>query len=70
MWESKLDQLCSGAVDDVVLTMLGTLRIDVFDCTMGDLDVIDDECGVHSVERQADGTLTIETEQQIAPCGC
>lgn len=66
-FENKFAASCSGTVDEVSVTALGTLRIDVFDANMGDLDVIDDEIGVGSVERRA-GCLQITSEKQVAPC--
>ena len=67
-YENTLSELCTGIVDRVEITMTGTLEIDVFDCSMSDLDVIDAKVGVHSVERKAGGELCIESEQQVAPC--
>jgi len=67
-YENTLAELCTGIVDRVEITMTGTLEIDVFDCSMADMDAIDDEVGVHSVERKAGGELCIESEQQVAPC--
>lgn len=67
--ESELTNVCRGTIDRVELTILGTVEIDVFDCVMSDLDAIDALVGVSSVERNPSGSLTIESGQQIAPCG-
>ena len=67
-YQNKFAARCDGVVDGVLVTALGNLRIDVFDANMHDLDVIDDELGVGSVERNHDGCLEITTEEQVAPC--
>ena len=66
-YRNKFAASCAGTIDMVSVTALGTLRVDVFDATMSDLDVIDNEAGVASVEKRA-GCLRITTEKQVAPC--
>ena len=66
-YKNKFAASCSGTVDEVSITALGTLRIDVFDANMADLDVIDEEIGVGSVERRG-GCLQVTSEKQVAPC--
>ena len=67
-YSMMLDELLTGVVDRVSITMLGTLEIDVFDCRKSDLDELGYEVGVRSVERKFDGTIRIRSEKQVAPC--